>query len=507
MRSTARVRQVLLPLVPVLGTLAVFLPVTGAYFHRDDFLHLVDVNNNPLQEVIWRPVLGHLYVVPKLTYALLLGAVGPTPAPFFWFGLVLHLINTALFFSLARLLTGSARIASVMALLWGTSLLHTVTLSYFCLHAHVLVGLAMLVALRGLATAERSARYSAWQAIGWSCAVGAASLSYGTGLVLALTFPFIALLCFRGRLPRGLGIPLWLLPLAVVVIYAAATAGAGAGTYGAHRLQSGLRATLNHPWPVLQMWGHCVLFALSSLGAIAPGLSYASPAGVAVGGALALLLLGGCVRRSASRNWIVALVLFAAACYAVTAVVPAYERLIFRQLPLLKAQDHRYHYAPSLALALALALVVRELGRRLSVSALAKDVACLLIYLLVLWSIVDARRVVDLHDQNRAEVQRVLQQAARAAQAAPLGATVRVPETGFRGGFGLIPFKLTSADIFTLFHPSGELAGRQVRYRALANRPPLRGGPGSPVARVLVVPVQGETGNDSPAAGGPSRHP
>jgi hypothetical protein len=489
MRRTASIRTALFLLVPLAATFAIFLPVTAAYFHRDDFLHLVAVNNNPLGTVIWQPFMGHLYALPRLMYALLLATAGPTPEPYFWFALVLHLLNTALLFALARALTDSPRIASVMALLWGTAAFHTFTLSYFCLHAHVLVGLAMLLALRGLAIAERGGRSSAWQAVWWACLVFGASLSYGTGLVLALTFPFIALLVFGGRLPRRLAVPLWALPVAVVLVYAVVRATSGVSSYGSHRLEAGLRASLLDPWSVFLMWGHCLLYVLSTLGSFVPGLPpYPSIARLVIGGVLALLLLIGCVRRSPSRRWIIALLLFALACYAVTAVTPAYERRIFRQAVTLRAQDHRYHYAPSIALALCLAMLVREYGRHLVASRRIRDVAWLLCCLLILATQFSTRRAIDLHPQNRLEVQQVLQQAQSAADAAPLGSTVRIPETRFRGGFGLWPSKLTSAGVLTLFFPTGEVAGRRIRYVAPPDRPPLGVAADSPLARIVIMP-------------------
>lgn len=486
--QTDRLRDALLFLVPVLGAFVAFLPVTGAYFHRDDFAHLIAVNNNPLRSIVWVPVTGHLYVFPKLAYSLLLGTFGPAPAPFFWFALILHLINTALLYSLARILTDSPRIASVAALVWGISRLHTENLSYFCLHANLLVGLGMLLALRGLAIAQLSQDYGVWRAIGWACLVFSASLSYGTGLVLALTFPLIAFLSFGGRLPRSLALPFLLLPVVLVLTYAAVRATMPTASLGDYRFEAGLHVSLEDPWPVLEIFGHLVLFALSTLGSIFPGLpgSYPSTAGVVIGSALALVLVSGCLLPSRRRAWIIALLFFAAACYAVTAVVPAFERQIFGQLASVKAQSNRYHYVPSIALVLALALTVSEYGRRLAVSSRAGGLACAVVYLLVLAAFASGERKLDLHERNRYEVAQLLKRVRRSAESAPPGSTVRIQDSLFRGGYWPSPSPLNSSGVFTLFVPSGDVLGRHLRYVEQSDRPEVPAAPGSPLARILV---------------------
>jgi hypothetical protein len=489
--ATAALQAALL-LVPLTGALLAFLPVTRCYFHLDDFLHLVAVNNHPLATIALRPFNGHLYAVPRLVYAALFAAVGPTPAPFFWLLLALHLINVGLFYRLVQRLTDSPRMASIAALAWGSSVCHTLTLSWFCLHAHVLVGLALLLVLNGLTTAQRTRLEGGWQAFGWTCLVFGAALSFGTGLVLALTFPFLALLVLHDRQPRGLVAPLALLPVAVLGVYALARSTADVTDYD--RLGLGLRASLTTPWSTLSMWGHCALYALSALGSIAPGLPpHPAPAGIVGGGVLALLLLHGAWRRSPSRQWIRGLVIFAAACYAVTAVALAHERKVFGQSAMAKAQDQRFHYAPSIALAVAVALALRESARRLTPSARVANLAWAASTALLFAGIAVERRPIDRHDANRVEVEQVLQEARLAAVAVPPGATVPLAERPFRGGFGLWPSGLTTAGIFTLFHPDGELDGRPIRYRAARDRPPLKVAPGSPLARIVVGPPPAPT--------------
>lgn len=481
----ARLHAAVLVLVPLAGALIAFLPVTQCYFHLDDFVHLVAVNNQPLASV-WRLFNGHLYVVPRLVFAGLLATVGPTPAPFFWLVLALHLLNVWLLYRLVRRLTDSGRLASVIALAWGSSVCHTLALSWFCLHAHVLVGLALLLSLNGLATAQRTGRHGRWQALGWGCLLFGAALSFGTGLVLALTFPCLALLVFHGRLPRALAVPLAFLPMAVVGAYGLARSSGSASDYD--RLGLGIHAALAAPWSAVALWGHCALYALSALASIVPGLPlHPALAGTVVGGVLALLLLQGVWRRSPSREWILGLVLFAAACYAVTAVAVARERQVFDKSPAVTAQNQRYHYAPSIALAVAVALALGEHVRRLAPSPRVANLAWASCATLLLAGIAVERRPIDLHAADRAEVEQVLEEARRAALAAPSGTKVLIAERTFHGGFGFWPSGLTTAGIFTLFHPNGELDGRLIRYRAAADRPALEAAPGSPLARVLVA--------------------
>src|SRR5262245_38049764 len=484
-----RLRAAVYAAVPVAASLLVFWPVTDAYFFGDDFVHLIEVVNAGLGTVLWRPYMGHLYVVPTLVYRALWQVAGMRAGVFYGFVLVVHLVNVALFFALARILTGSARIASLGALGWGTCPLHEGTLAWFCVHGQVLATTALLLALYPLARATRSGHAVGLRSVVLSgFGLLAASTCFGTSLAVAVVFPLAAIACvgrLLGRAPRAVLVATTLSVLAVYVV--------------AHRVYPetpgprplpGLQQSLADPAATLTTTAD--LFGVGLLGLVASfsRTSFAQPSTLGLAGAAALLAVAGAVwSPSARRRWLVGLGILAAAVYGSVAVGRAAVQVMFNQTAIFLAQTPRYHYVATVPLALMLTLAVATLASRLPVAAIVKDALCAVVVAAGLVAFCRSDWRMKLHDGARAETRAVLAEASARARFTPVGGTVTLRDRRFNPwgdlGPGILAPGFTSAGVFTLFHDSDELDGRRIRYVPDPQWSPATPPPASRLARLL----------------------
>ncbi len=478
-------------LVPIGAAILAFRPILGAYFFGDDFTHLSGVINEGVWSVAWRPHGGHFYAFPIFSYWGLWRLFGPRPEAFFACVLCLHVLNVVLFMWVARLLTGSLRLASVSAVVWGTLPYHGGVLGWFCVWGQVLVATALLVVVAGLVRSEQAeAPVDVRAALGWAGIVLVASLSFGMGIALAGVLP-VLVVGWRGRAavrPAALGI---LVALPVLVAGAYLVACLSDPTRVGGEAMGILRTAAAGPALVLAMWGHLLLYGL---GGVALGtrwwpVEYPSPAVGVVGAVVAVGLVTLAFREPARWTRRVAgITLVAVAFYGFVAFGRASMLVDVVGFSMSEAaRTDRYHYAASAALALVLVLVVARLARLAPRSEWARDLLWGTAIAVLVAGFGRNGRPVNLHDDSRSVAERLLAEATAAARAAAPGATVYLPD---RRAPLLVWGTVTRAQLFSVLHATDEIDGRRIRFvqpdpRIVATLPP-----GSLLARLTVTPEQ-----------------
>src|SRR5207237_9264428 len=101
-----------------------------------------------------------------------------------WFAVVLvtHLLNVTLLYAALHRLTGSWRLASFGAALWGTAPMQEGALGWYAVYGHVLAGTCVLLVLVRLAARWRDERpLPGSEVAGWCVALVVASASFRVG--------------------------------------------------------------------------------------------------------------------------------------------------------------------------------------------------------------------------------------------------------------------------------------------------------------------------------------
>ena len=117
-RTAPRRPQLLAPIVPLLATFAVWLPLRRNYFSGDDFFHLHDLVTRPLSNLLGQVWGGHLLVLYNAAFWTLFQLFGTDPRGYVSTVILTHLLNTFLVFRLIR--PHGPVLACFGALLWGT---------------------------------------------------------------------------------------------------------------------------------------------------------------------------------------------------------------------------------------------------------------------------------------------------------------------------------------------------------------------------------------------------
>src|SRR5262245_3906022 len=186
---------VTLRVVPVALAAAVYWPITANYFFADDFLHLYQVDNEPLAKLLVTPFGGHLYTVSNLAFTLLYRLFGPEPRWYFCAVLLTHLVNVALLQEVVLRLGAAPRAAAAGAALWGTAPVLEGSLGWFSVYGHVLVATALLGVFASVArVASGKTRASPLRLAVWYVVLLAGATCFGTGIAVALVFPVVAFL-------------------------------------------------------------------------------------------------------------------------------------------------------------------------------------------------------------------------------------------------------------------------------------------------------------------------
>lgn len=251
-------------LLPVGVTAIVYHSVTRNFFWADDFYDLWYLTNYGTGRFLILPHAGHSHVTRNAVTILCYALFGTHAAPYLAVVFLTHLLNVYLLFRVIHELTDSARVAAVVAGMWGIAPVQEETVGWFAVYGQVIVATCALWVLHGLArirAGHPSSRRAPWL---WGAAMIIGVLSFGIGIGVASMMPVLAWLL----LPRG--------PqrIAAAVILSL-SAGVGISLYvGQHRL---FEALYHEPvWLVLPQiavreWLAKVTFlaALASRGIVA----------------------------------------------------------------------------------------------------------------------------------------------------------------------------------------------------------------------------------------------
>lgn len=451
-----------------LASVVVYRDVLWAYFWSDDFLWLYLLHDRPLLEVLLTPLAGHTHLARNLVFAALDRAAGLDPVPYFATMLLTHAVNVLLLSRLLWLASGSAALAGLGALAWGTCPAASDTLAWYSAYGQVAATTCVLLALTRLARGLRDtpARIPGrdlgvaflWLALG--------NLFFGTAMVVALALPVaVAIMLPPGGGRRRTVLAASALAAAIVLAYAGLQ-WLGTTVVGVSAVQGEtLRWLAEAPGAAVRAFVQLLRVGVTSLllGA------WADPARVTVGswatlaaaaaGFVAALASGA---RRAAAGWL----LLALAVYAVTAMSrgPVLMRLVGEDAVQVGA-TLRYHYAAQALLAVAACVGLARLAARRPRGARAAA-ACAAAVLLL--GLVRHPVAVDLHDELRRQVTTALDRLRLRAALVPPGTTVIVANRRL-GTLGWMPNTMTPlpglAAVFVIAFPTNEIDGRPVRFR------------------------------------------
>jgi hypothetical protein len=367
---------VLLPLVLSAGA---YFPITRSFFFADDFVHLVDMQNEKTLVFLLKPFGGNAFLLRNLVFLGSYHLFGVDPVAFHWTVFVTHVLNVALLFGVLRAMTGSAWLACLGAAVWGVSPLALETLNWYAAFGHVLVGTALLLVLRSVVRIDAGGgRIPTRAAIAWFALLLAGSTCYGPGIGAALVFPvaLVLLLPAAWRQPgvrlAFLALPPVTLGLYFVLQYLYKQIGTLAIEEIIHQ-----QAALSGFDAIPPLWAQLLAYSAAGtmLGFFLPE-TYPSPA---ASGAVAMLAaaLGLLLWRGSPRTRRLALGTGAlwAGIYLMIAAGRGHVYSMLHVPPATAAAVGRYHYAGTIPLVVLLCLVLREAGRLPGLRAVPRALA------------------------------------------------------------------------------------------------------------------------------------
>jgi len=353
------------------ATIATFGPILGNYFYGDDFVDLQAIVDAPLGYFLLQPFAGHVLVVRSFVFWLTHAIAGTKATVYFASVLVTHLLNATLLLLALRRLTSPA-IALLASTLWAVAPVQEGALGWYAAFGHPLATVPIAVILLDLTRRPTGSKLS--EAVIWAyCGLLlAAAGTFGVGIAVALVFP-IALRVLLGpdAYSRRAKAVLATFPAVIVCGYLLL-----------HRLydalyqqdaESGLRAIvagLQFWWVPIAMFGHLLLVGPVALlgGHLLPFGEYPSGRTLAFGAGFWAFVAGALfIADRRRRRWVCFALLLSGACYAMIAVGRAVLYAILTRRPAYGAMEARYHYAPTLCLAVAFAIAaetyLRQSGR------------------------------------------------------------------------------------------------------------------------------------------------
>ena len=475
-------------LVVSLGSSAmVHFPITGAYFHSDDFVNLQQIVNSPLARYLATPYGGHVLLFRNALFHVSYDLFGPHPAPFFWTVFLTHLANVGLLFHVTQLLTASPRLACFAAVLWGTSPVNDGSLGWYSAYGHAIVGTVVLLLLwRLLKHVTANAAISTREALAICLLSLVAATSFGVGIAMAITFP-VALLVIC-RTTSTARIVLLALPAVVPMLFWATYRAAESlwGLSPTYRLFLFAVAPSSH---VAVMVPHLLGSGLSQLigGFWLPANAYPGAVSLTIIALCGAGVIGTLASPPplASRRLIVALLGMATAVYAIIAVGRA---ALLAPIPLHGADTARYHYVGPLLLCVVLCVVLARIGVSLALRETWSSGLLALFVVLTMSSWLVSGRRIDQHPEYGEAAERVGTRIRSAAAAAPIGQAVFLPNAAFAGGWmGQNVVLGGSAGIFTIFFPTNVVDGRPIFFIEPDAKKRAVALPGSRLASVLVA--------------------
>jgi hypothetical protein len=490
-----------LVLVPLALSGWIYYPITRAFFFADDFVHLVDLENERTLAFLLKPFGGNAFLFRNLVFLASYHLFGVDPVAFQRTVLITHLLNVALFFGLLRAMTGSVWLACLGAAVWGMSPLAVDSLDWYSAFGHVLVGTAMLLVLRSVIRLDVAGdRISVRTAVAWFVLLLVGSACYGPGIGAALVFPGVLILLLPAvwRQP-GLRLAFLALPVVTLAFY-----------FGQQYLYRQIgtlsieeevhqQAALSGFGAIPLFWTHLLSYSAAGtiLGFFMPK-PYPSPASRIAVSALAagtgFLLWRGAAR---TRRYALGMAALWAGVYLMIAIGRGHIYALMNVPAATAAAVGRYHYAGTIPLAALVCLVLREVGHLPVLRAVPRSVAVVLSLALVLEGRqasgfrIDTRPYV--HDYFLYTKQDLATQIAAAPRETPLyleNSKTPWPVLGVAIPERLVPGR---AAVFLLTRSASKLDDRDVRF--IERDPDVLDWyrdehPDTPLARLLVAPEE-----------------
>jgi hypothetical protein len=462
-RTAPRRAQLLAPIVPLLATFAVWLPLRRNYFSGDDFFHLYDLATRPLLSLLGQVWGGHLLVLYNVAFWTMFQLFGADPRGYAWTVIVTHLLNTFLVFQVIR--PHGLVLACFGALLWGTCPVLAGALGWYSVYGQVLLTTLVLTVLWSLERVRRSgAPLSAATALVWIVVLAAGATSFGTGLGVAAAFP-VAVACLLpvSQLPRRSLLILAVGAVVTVLGYELAVAHSPDMTPAARALL----ADSSRAPGVVSLSVHLLGFGVSALlfdvlGAHQRFPDWTQLASVAV--VAILVLAAGATTDAAGRRRLVALCVLVAAAYG---AIAAGRAAVYAAVSIpfaTAAKAARYHYLPLALLVLLVCAALAELGRRGAIASRIVSGATVLWMIVRLVVLAALPFPIALGDQQRAEVAEVFRTIAAEAERTPAGDVVLIQNRPFGASVYLPPLLPGWAGVFVIFSPENSVDGRPVRF-------------------------------------------
>jgi hypothetical protein len=488
-------------LLPVACAGLVFLPITGNYFHADDFVDLYQLRNEDVAHYLLRMYGGHVLIARNSVTLLLHAVFGVDPRGYFAVALLTHLLNVALLYGIALRLTDSWRLASVGAAMWGVAPANEGALGWYAVYGQVVATTCILLVLAGL-LARRVDDTDRLRPVGWALLLVVAGTCFGIGIAAALVMPVVAWLLLPPVRARRAAIA-WLVAaaLAVLAIYATLR-WLEPMLYGEHRMETAVMVA-----GIPSLSRHALLLAtLLAIGlaqwpiaTLATPMTFPSPLHlVALAGSSVLLLAGLAAARAPARRRLGAVLLLALAMYGLIAV----GRSAFEAHGTIAlAQSLRYHYAAGALLSVALVAAVRALAARWNPSTRLANRAWAAWAAALLAMLALTPHTIEHFDPDRRETAAALATIRQRIGAAPPGAPVAIPIAPFYavGSFNVAFSNLFpgTAGLFVIFYPDNVVDGHRVTFTS-SDPKTLEAARGRRGATLIDLPASGAAAKDSP---------
>lgn len=349
--------------IALVATLIVHGMVLSSWFKDDDYLYLYSCHAMDLGEFLITRFAGHFQGTTKLVWAGMHALFGIDATLFFCVVLATHLAHVALMFCIVRALTKRVYVALATCVLWGCSPALHGTMLWFSTYGMMLSATAILWALFEITRAiETRTPVGMWALVRINIALvlGAGTMLVGT--VSSAVFPLTAWLITPPDLRRW-RTALSLLPgsvLSVLIVVGAA----GAVSHNIPRAVMLFGELIAHGVGVVVA---APLVTVHAEYAVYPGVGLVErlPAEVAVAlsAACTLPLLGLLLWRlirgaPQERRLLLGLLIVASSIYG--AIAAGRSSGFIRDLATV-ATTSRYHYAPSVAIAIAIGVLVAQI--------------------------------------------------------------------------------------------------------------------------------------------------
>lgn len=213
------------PRLPLVATLLLvgfaYRAATRVFFLSDDFTRLLTLVNRGAGIFLLDTLSGHPQLMDNVALLVWYRLWGFRALAWALLNLATHLVNTALLFELIRKTTRSRTLAALGGAMWGTSILHVETMSWFAVYGHVMVGVVLLVVLNDVVTYSKGpGPIPTRVAVRWAFLLWLGSTCWGIGLAYAVVFPVaLAVLAPRVYRQRGVQVAFGSLPFIVVGWY------------------------------------------------------------------------------------------------------------------------------------------------------------------------------------------------------------------------------------------------------------------------------------------------